>query len=597
MISQRELAPGCYRSNEERILMSIAWSGTVREHASCNLGPLAVVAPLLEEMDVAGIIDRHLPPDPQLEYSHGRVLRLLLAARLCQPLALVNVATWAEESGAEFLWDIPADKLNDDRLGRALDALFSQRHSILASVAAHVISTYRLPMSRLHYDTTHLLLCGAYEATQPRAGELPLPPTTPSAFFPPAHITYGYAAPATKMIHAGVCAVVDDLGAVPIYGHTIAGNHNGRTAIAEQFQLLQDYLEPEPLLMISDRGTYSAAHVARLERAGHHVLCSVPWAEFQPLFAKHRDRLFWNRASFLSIEQRRRRDTDSALPREHYELAVLRHALTDPERGEIVPCRVIFVFSSADQKVCQKERARTTAAIRKGLERIAQNVARGYTAYCDTARIERSVLRVLGKRRAARYFHWHVEPLTPAEQAALPPPRRGCRRASCRLVYHYDAALAQEDAAADGYSALVTTAPLERSADSLFTDFKQQNYLEQAHHQWKTPLAVRPLFLKSPERVEALVYLLKIALTAYHLIQRRYRQAVPADAPVQERRLTTESILRAFRVCPLLKETTALGCVIHPVALTRRQREILGRLHFLTPAQTLRQRLPHYPRE
>src|SRR5262245_7921583 len=88
--------------------MSIAWSGSVLERTSCNLGPLAVIAPLLEQMDVAGIIDRHLPPDPQLEYPHGQVLRLLLGARLCHPLALINVAKWAEESGAEFLWGIPA---------------------------------------------------------------------------------------------------------------------------------------------------------------------------------------------------------------------------------------------------------------------------------------------------------------------------------------------------------------------------------------------------------------------------------------------------------------------------------------------------------
>lgn len=577
--------------------MSIAWAGTVLQHTSCNLGPLAVVAPLLEQMDVAGIIDRHLPPDPQLEYSHGRVLRLLLAARLCQPLALINVAAWAEESGAEYLWGIPADKLNDDRLGRALDALFSQRHSILASIAAHAISTYRLPMNRLHYDTTHLLLYGAYETSRPRGEELPLPPATPADAFPPAHITYGYAAPATKMIHAGVLAVVDDLGAVPIFGHTVAGNHNGRTAIAEQFQLLQEYLPAEPLLMISDRGTYSAAHVARLQRAGHHVLCSVPWAEFQPLFAEHRQRLFWNRASFLSIEQRRRREANSALPHEYYQLAVLRHQLTDPDRGAITPCRVIFVFSSADQKVCQKERTRTTAAIRKGLDHIAQKLASGHTSYADPAVVERRVLKVLGKRKAARYFRWQLLPLTPAEQAALPPPGRGCRRATHRLVYHYDAALAQQDAADDGYSALLTTAPLSHSADSLFTDFKQQNFLEQAHHQWKTPLAVCPLFLKSPERVEALVYLLKIALTGYHLIQRRYRQAVGDDAPAAERRLTTESIFRTFRVCPLVKEASSLGPVIHAVRLTSRQGAILNRLNFPTPAQILRHHLPPYPRE
>ena len=137
--------------------MRLAWSGPVLDRSFCNLGPLAVMAPLLEQMDLAAIIDRHLPPDPQLEYSYGSVLRLLLAARLCQPLALVNIAAWAEDSGAEFLWGIPADKLNDDRLGRALDAFFTRRHSILASVAAQVVSAFGLPTSRLHYDTTHQL--------------------------------------------------------------------------------------------------------------------------------------------------------------------------------------------------------------------------------------------------------------------------------------------------------------------------------------------------------------------------------------------------------------------------------------------------------
>ena len=58
---------------------------------------------------------------------------MLLAARLSHPLALVNVPRWAEESGAEYLWGIPAEKLNDDRLGRSLDALFTQRHSVLAA--------------------------------------------------------------------------------------------------------------------------------------------------------------------------------------------------------------------------------------------------------------------------------------------------------------------------------------------------------------------------------------------------------------------------------------------------------------------------------
>ena len=577
--------------------MCISWSGSVLHHANCNLGPLAVVAPLLEQMDVAAIIDRHLPPDPQLEFSHGQVLRMLLGARLSQPLALVHIAGWAEESGAEYLLGIPADKLNDDRLGRSLDAFFTQRHSILASVAAHVIHTFHLPMSRLHYDTTHLLLCGAYDGSRPIPDGLSWPPATPSADFPPAHITHGYAVRDAKMIHAGLCSVVDDLGAVPLVGHTLSGNHNGKTGIAQQFQFLQEYLTPEPLLLISDRGTYSAAHVARLDRAGHHVLCSVPWREFQPLFVEHRQRLFWNRASFLSVEQKRRRQSHSSLPHEYHELAVLRHQLTDPDTGALVPCRVVFVYSSADQKVCQQERQRAVTTIRQGLERIAHSVARGHHRWREPAQIHRRVAQLLGQRGAARYFRWELVPLSPQEQAALPPPQRGCRRPTHRFVFSYDEAAAQADAADDGFSALVTTAPITHSADSLFTQFKQQCYLEQAHHQWKTPLAVRPLFLKSPERIEALVYLLQIALTAYHLLQRLYRQAVPDEAPVSEKRLTTEGILRAFRVCPLVTEETSLGCVVHPVRLSSRQRHILQRLNFSTPTQTLSRRLPHYPRK
>ena len=55
---------------------------------------------------------------------------------------------------------------------------------------------------------------------------------------------------------------------------------------------------------------------------------------------------------------------------------------------------------------------------------------------------------------------------------------------------------------------------MQYSGDRLFTMYKEQNYVETLHHQWKTPLAVRPVFLKSPRRVEALVCLMQIALTA-----------------------------------------------------------------------------------
>lgn len=576
-------------------MSAFTWAGPVAAAKILNIGPLAVLAPLLERLELARIIDRHLPADPQLEYSHGEVLSLLLAARLAQPTALVNVAQWAEKSGAELLWNIPADKLNDDRLGRALDAFFEQRHTIQAAATVQALRLAELSLERIHFDPTHVLFEGSYASSQPRTSDIATSTPRTSALLQPAHITHGYLAKDQKMVQVGAAAVVDELGAVPIFAHVCSGNQNGHTAIHEHFQLLQHHLPlPPRLLMISDRGTFSAGHVARLQQHDYHVLCSANWRDFQNLYDTHKSQLHWQRASYLSIEQRRRRDTGSSLPREHYELAVLNHELTAPDTGAALPCRLIFVYSTADAKVCAQTRQRDLARLRTGLDKIAATVARGHPR-TQLRDIPRRVAKLLGQKAAAKYVHWQLLPLTPAEQAACPAPGRGCRLPSHRFVYTVDDAAALADTQYDGLSVLVTTAPRTDSADSLFRQFKEQNFLETGHHQFKTPLAVSPVFLKSPRRVEALVCLLQIALQAYQMLERLYRQSVSADAPPSEKRLTAETILRTFSVQGLLVEETPLGRVAHATQPTRRQRQILNQLELPTPAQYIAKHLLPVP--
>jgi hypothetical protein len=250
----------------------------------------------------------------------------------------------------------------------------------------------------------------------------------------------------------------------------------------------------------------------------------------------------------------------------------------------------VFVFSTADQQVCRQTRERAVAKIRTGLEQVVATVQRGHAA-TTPASIERRVTKLLGQRGAAQYFRWELVALTPQEQAALPPPGRGCRPPTHRFVFHYDATAAEADAVYDGYAALLTTAPRTTSADHLFTQFKQQNYVELLHHQWKTPLAVRPVFLKSPQRVEALVCLLQVALTAYQLLERLYRQRVAPEAAPAEQRKTSESLLRQFHSYGLLVCRTAVGRVVYATRLTGTQRRILNQLGFATPAQILSRKL------
>jgi transposase len=164
------------------------------------------------------------------------------------------------------------------------------------------------------------------------------------------------------------------------------------------------------------------------------------------------------------------------------------------------------------------------------------------------------------------------------------------------LEFSFDQAAADADADYDGLSVLVATVPLHLAdADSLFTHYKEQVLLEHTHHQLKTPLAVRPIFLKNPRRVEALACLMLLASTVYHLLQRCYRQQLPADAPVKEQRTTTETLLRAFAGFTLRTRRTRVGRVISPTQLSGKQRDILNRLRFPTPGKILAAKLANPP--
>jgi Domain of unknown function (DUF4277) len=567
-------------------MAAFTWRGTSAAQDVVNAGPLALIEPLLDQLDVEAIIDRHLPADPQQEYSHGQVLRVLLAARLCQPTALVNVAGWAENSGADIFANIPADKLNDDRLGRALDAFFAQRHSVLGSVTAQALQVTGLSLERLHFDPTDVVLYGSYKSSTARPDWPQAVPFTGDQLLPPAHLCHGYTAD-RKMIQAGQLAIVDDRGAVPVLGHCLDGNRNGHPAIRETFLLAQQHLPlPSDVLMISDRGTCSVEHIARLHRHGYAALCPAQWQAFRALYDANVDQLHWQRASFLSIEQQRRRTSHSTLPHEHYELAVLRHTLTDPTNQQEIPARLIFVYSTADERECRQRRQQNIAQIQAGLAALQAKMQRGHPQ-CTAASITRQVVRLLGKKEAARYFTWQLLPLTPEEQNALPPPTTGHRPPTQRLEFTFDPAAAAADERYDGLAVLLTTAALTKSADLLFSQYKQQNYVELLHHQWKTPLAVSPVFLKSPRRVEALVCLLQVALQAYQVLERLYRQNVPPEEAQAEKRLTTERMLRIFQVYGLYVAQTSVGRVVHTTRLSNRQQQILNRLGFPTPAQIL----------
>jgi len=257
---------------------------------------------------------------------------------------------------------------------------------------------------------------------------------------------------------------------------------------------------------------------------------------------------------------------------------------------------VIFTFSRADQKVVQQQRRKQIQRIRDELQQIERSVAAGRYNGKMTA-VSKQVARAFNSGSSDRYFTWELTTLTPAElKAATKSTVRVGRVPTHRFTWTFDESLVEDDEASDGFSAIVTTVPLAtHNADTVFTMFREQNLVEHANRQFKGPLAVRPVFLHSPEPVEALVFLLMISLMVPFLVQRTYRENTPDDAPEKERRTTTATILDAFRNYAILIDHNPLGRVVNATRLTTRQREIFRRLNFPSPAQTLSRRLARPP--
>jgi len=558
-----------------------------------NFAALGILVPLIQKLNIAAIIDRHVPADPQLEYSHGAVLSVLLAARLQQPTALVNIAGWAAEHGVEYLCNIPADKLNDDRIARSLDAFFEHRHSILAEVTHEVLRLTDLTLDRCHFDTTHFVFYGAYQNSVPRP-QKPIVNLLDDLRHAPAHITRGYLT-RYKMLQLGMTSVVDDLGPIPVACHLFDGNRNGHTGVKEQYHLMRQTLNlPDNLLLVSDRGTCSAEHFATLRRHGHYGLCAGQWQDYRCVYEQHAATLNWHEASYRSLEQQRRREGESKLPLENYHLAVVQHQLTDPTTKTPFDCRIVFVKSSAAAKESKERRDKNIKKIRDGLAFIARKLEKAHTSTTPES-VTRQITRLLGRKSAAGFFHWQLVALSEAEQAALPKPAKGHRTQTQRLVVAFDQAAADADTRHDGIYALVTTAPNTMSGDALFSEYKRQTHVEREHHELKTPLAVTPIFLKTPSRVEALVSLMFLALQAYMTLERLYRQTADADARLSERHMTAERILAKFNTCSLIREQQPYGELLHTTRLTREQQSILIRLSLATPTEILRKNLPPPP--
>ena len=229
------------------------------------LGALPVVRDYLARLGVAGTIDRLAPiRDKVSRASHGEVIAALVANRLTSPTPLLHVETWAREWAVEEVFGIAPDVLNDDRVGRALDALAPVCEAVVGSVGAAAIAAFGLDVSRVHWDMTSISLHGAY----PEADE---------DFATP---KYGHPKdrrPDLKQVQTGLATIGD--GGIPLVHRAYDGGAGEVSQVAGALRALVQLAGPRRFLLVGDTKLVSYGNLTALTSTpGVNFLAPAPKA-------------------------------------------------------------------------------------------------------------------------------------------------------------------------------------------------------------------------------------------------------------------------------------------------------------------------------
>ena len=449
-----------------------------------KLGASPLVWGTIRQLNIEGIIDGRCPGEQ--EVSTGRAALAILMTRLLKPKALYKIEEWLGETGLNEMLGHPAERFNDDRLGRMLDQVAEHTDPLWVEVMGQALARYPGLAGRfIHYDVTSCYFEGEYAQSE--------------------LAQRGYSRdhrPDAKQVNLGV-SVVGESG-LPLLYELLAGNQaDCKTPpghLAKLGELFDRIGYRQQTVMVVDRAMLNrplvAAYIAQeVQFLGPWMPAEVQaWVESVP----HEELM----AQPLSFQPQ---SAHPDAPPTYY--GVLREMACELD-DSTATLRVLALYSRGKARLDRQLRENHQAQVLSGLADIHSKL--NQRRYKRAEYVRQRIKRLFDKARVARgLVNWTLS----GEDGAL------------SLVFEADQAAIAAAARLDGRYALVTNADL--SADEMLTHFKAQHRVEQRFSIVKGPVPLRPIHLRNDRRIRALVFLTMLALLIYTIIEWLVRRATP----------------------------------------------------------------------
>jgi transposase len=491
---------------------------------------------LIRRLQLDEFLKRAMPPgEEHVAWSVSALI--LVIARLLEPASeLYTAEQWYPKTALAELLGVPVERVDDNRLYRALDELLPLKEQLQVYLKERLGSLFTLEYDLLLYDMTSTFFEG-------------------KANFPMAQRGYSRDQRSDcKQVCIGL--IVSRCG-MPLGYEVFAGNTADKSTVEKIVELMEKRYGKSNRIWVMDRGMVSEENLTFLRKEGRRYLVGTP----KGLLKKYEQELLsddWHKiregieVKLLTVPP----DEDDKIADD--EIA------GDAPSPDAAPQKEIFILCRSRDRV-KKDEGILRRFEQKIEERLQAMAARCEKQRRDTQKVEREVGRMLGQNtRAARLFKVTVEKR-----------EDGGARLTWKKIENV-----RDWAALSAGCYLLRTNVLNWTDEELWKTYMQLTEAEAAFRIHKTDLSIRPIWHQKEERVLAHILVCFLAYVLWKTLGQFCRQAGLGDEP---RRVLDE--LAEIRLVDVILPTRdgrviRQRCVSRP---TEHQQILLDRLQQRLP--------------
>ena len=500
-------------------------SGSVAESAgkkltSYNVGALPILNHVIKRAKLEEFLREFMVEDKRCKISPVIGTLVLLRNYLVSREPIYGVGEWARQYVPSLLGlsSRQVASLNDDGAGRNLNRLFdADCPSLVLAITRHVVEEFGLDLSEIHNDSTTITFSGSHE--EARNEKNVRGKKTPA-------ITWGHNKdhrPDLKQLLYNL--VVSSDGAVPIAFGVDSGNVTDDTTHRATWDFLCQIVGGPEFIYVADSKLATHANMTHIANRSGRFISVLPRT-------RNEDKIF--RAKLVRREVKwteidRKYDEDDKAKLVDTLSVSSEPALTNEG------FRLLWLHSSRKVELDRAARAAKTSRAIGELSGLRLRMHSPRTRYREREQVEKAVKKLLAETHATKYMLVEIRPEVRTIDVQTTPGRPGPntqyrkeKQQRFDIVFTTNDEAIEEAERQDGVFPLVTN-DRKLSAREVLQTYKRQSQIEKRFSQLKTQFRVAPVFLKSTERIVALLTVYYLALLVQSLLERELRIAMISD--------------------------------------------------------------------